>query len=66
MMRRIEAFKGDTKIALLKEDLNGKWRVFVYSNRQTFRHPEGGWTEQQAKDFVTTYIGGEATFKERL
>lgn len=73
-MRRIEAIVNDKKVALLKEDSEGHWTVFDYSNRQTYgfsihhqfgKPTECGWTEQQARAFVLTYINKEATFKER-
>lgn len=67
-MRRIEAInKEGKKVALLKEDANGNWRVFQYSNRQTYAAREGeqGWTEETAKKIVQVHIDAAVTFNER-
>ena len=69
MMKRIDALKDGKKVALLKEKADGSWKVFVYENRQTFALPATseckGWTEGQAKAFITHYIEQQVIFQER-
>ena len=64
-MRRLLAVKDGKKLALLKENLEGEWKVFQYSNRQTYSE-KGVWTtEQQAKNFVKNFIDAGVTFEEK-
>ena len=70
-MRRLIAVKNGQKLALLKENLEGEWKVFQYSNRQTYgsQPSEKGWTEDQAKKFVKCKgfdpTDSEVTFEEK-
>lgn len=70
-MRKIDALSKDgKKVALLKEDCNGNWRVFFWSTRQTFRNMR----EEQAKALVQGIVNEseadanytpQITFQER-